>query len=143
MHRTQKLQRIYGYRHSHIPLASSTIIIVHSVDMHNIRAQAMKRVNDSSGKCVFVSRLGIFFPSSAAAAAAVLFCFYRLFQDYTRSRRRYCVLAYHSFVHLQQMEKRSGSEHVFGVQNFPRRKTLFGLLFITSTCFCFYSCVRV
>lgn len=46
--------------HKHIPLASSTIIIVQSVDTHNIKAQAMKRINDFSGKCDFLSRRNIF-----------------------------------------------------------------------------------
>lgn len=81
--RTDVQTDTHTHKHIHIPLASSTIIIVHSVDMHNIRAQAMKRVNDSSGKCVVVQRLGIFF--------FVLFVFIGSLRVSLSVGRRYCV----------------------------------------------------
>lgn len=49
------------YKRAHIPLASSTIIIVQSVDTHNINAHAMKRINDCSEKYEFLSRRNIFY----------------------------------------------------------------------------------
>lgn len=113
------------YRHTHtkhIPLASSTIIIVHSVDMHNIRAQAMKRVNGSSGKCVFVSRLGIFLFLSPSELSTV--------------GRRYCVLARAQFL----INK---SKHDVLVRKFSKKKTLCSFtFFIVSTFFYFCTTLR-